>query len=254
MENYTSTLMSNPDTARQLLEDKLKNKYPTLWGEIDILSNAPIKFLRLVEELESTSDLWMRGKIADEYLIKNNGILYITYQNLASLLDTPTNRDMSLCRQLYILERSIPSRFGNYYTWVQRLKMFCNTYYREAAVHKMASYNDHKLLWVKGTEAHPTNHDRLVHGPGVKGADFYFWDETINSSNNRDHMIKVEMKHGTYPLSSMISKYSDPTYLYDAKYVLLAMPDGKYYMINYNLTSPIAEEIPNIKIPDKYIL
>lgn len=30
MENYTSTLTNNPDNTRQLLEDKLKNKYPTI--------------------------------------------------------------------------------------------------------------------------------------------------------------------------------------------------------------------------------
>ena len=43
------------------------------------------------------------------------------------------------------------------------------------------------------------------------------------------------MKHSNTTLDSELKKYAGNKFLYNAKYLIIAMSDGYYYMINYNI-------------------
>ena len=209
---------------------------PTVTEEIDILKGANPDFIDFVAELETTLDLEARAKKAKDYIDANKGIKEINYEDLGTYLASPNSIPLEIWRKLYVLERSIPPRFGNKYTWVKRLKMFYNTFIRESAIAGKASYKGKKLYWVKGNADNPTNHDKLVYGKGKWGPDFYFYDDNLPGDRSWQKMVKVEMKHGAATLDSEIKKYAGNKFLYNAKYLTIAMSDGYYYMINYNVS------------------
>ena len=51
------------------------------------------------------------------------------------------------------------------------------------------------------------------------------------------------MKHGAATLDSEIKKYTDNKFLYNAKYLIIAMSDGYYYTINYNVSPAEATKL-----------
>lgn len=224
---------------------------PTVIEEIDILKGANPDFIDFVAELETTLDLELRAKKAKDYIEANNGIKEIKYEDLGNYLSSPNSITLEIWRKLYVLERSIPPRFGNKYTWVERLKMFYNTFIRESAIAGKASYKGKKLYWVKGNADNPTNHDKLVYGKGKWGPDFYFYDDSLPGDRPWQKMVKVEMKHGSNNLDSEIKKHANDNFLYGAKYLLLAMDDGSYYTINYNI-NPVEETKLDIICQDAY--
>ena len=215
----------------------------TVTEEIDILKGANPDFIDFVAELETTLDLEARAKKAKDYIDANNGIKEIKYEDLGNYLANPNSIPLEIWRKLYVLERSIPPRFGNKYTWVARLKMFYNTFIRESAIAGKASYKGKKLYWIKGNADNPTNHDKLVYGKGKWGPDFYFYDDSLPGDKPWQKMVKVEMKHGAATLDSEIKKYADNKFLYNAKYLIIAMSDGYYYTINYNASPAEATKL-----------
>lgn len=203
--------------------------------EINILSGASTSFINLVAQLETESDLNMRATIAKQYIDDNAGLKEISYDQLGKYLASYDAAELDIWRKLYVLERSIPPRFGDKYTWPQRLKMFYNTYVRESAVAGKATYKGKKIYLIKGNKDTPTNHDKLVYGHGKWGADFYFYDDTLPGDKTWQKMVKVEMKHGSESVETEVAKHASDKFLYGAKYLILAMADGSYYMINYNV-------------------
>ena len=121
--------------------------------------------------------------------------------------------------------------------------MFYNTFIRESAIAGKVSYKGKKLYWVKGNADNPTNHNKLVYGKGKWGPDFYFYDDSLPGDKPWQKMVKVEMKHGAAALDSEIKKYADNKFLYNAKYLIIAMSDGYYYTINYNASPAEATKL-----------
>ena len=206
---------------------------PDVTIEIDILKGANPEFINFVSELECMTDFEARANKAKKYIEDNNGLKEIDYPTLGKYLLNPKAVPLDIWRKLYVLERSIPPRFGDKYTWVERLKMFYNTYVRETAIDGKVTYNNKKIYQIKGNKDRPTNHNKLVYGHGQWGADFYFYDDNIEGSTWQK-MIKVEMKHGNSNIDVEIKNHAEDKFLYGAKYLILAMSDGSYYMINYN--------------------
>lgn len=224
---------------------------PDVTEEIDILKGANPDFVDFVAELETTIDVKARAKKAKDYIDANNGIKEIKYDDLGTYLANPSNTSLETWRKLYVLERSIKPRFGHRYTWVERLKMFYNTFIREMALDKKATYNGKKLYILRGNKDHPTNHDKLVYGHGQWGADFYFYDDNLSGEEPWQKMVKVEMKHGDTDVTAEIKKYANDEFLYKAKYLILAMADGSYYMVNYNVDPAEATKL-DITCQDVY--
>ena len=113
----------------------------SVYSEINILTGASDQFITLVYELETTSDFKLRSQKALQYLKNNQGLWEIDYETLGRYLRNPSSVSLAVWRQLYVLERSIPPRFGNHYTWIQRLRMFYNTYLYEQTLQK------HSFIW-----------------------------------------------------------------------------------------------------------
>ncbi len=221
--------------------DKINTLSPLICKEINILSGASRAFIDFAYELETCTDTKLRAAKAKAYIEKNKGMTEVTYSHLIRFLQDMNLVPLTVWRQLYLLERSIPPRFGSSYTWVQRLKMFANTYVRECAVNDRGYYNGFKLLFRKGNAKNPTNHHKLVYGQGKWGADFYFFDNNLPGTANYQKMVSVELKHSSTNLNYEINKYKDDKYLYNAKYLILAMADGSYYMIDYTNAIPKAD-------------
>lgn len=203
----------------------------TVYSEINILTGASDSFLNLVHTLESTTNFDIRGEIALQYLKDNNGLTEIDYETLGKYLRNPDSIPISIWRQLYVLERSIPPRFGNNYTWVQRLKMFYNTYLYEQALQKHSFTLDGKnftLRLITGRKDNPIYHDRLVAGRGKWGADFYIYD---------DKMLFVEHKYCKELSVEATAKKYDPSknrFTYSARFVVAYMECFNcYYLIDY---------------------
>jgi hypothetical protein len=208
------------------------NSIPSsVYSEINILTGASQEFLNLLCELEQTADFKARGQKALKYLNDNNGLLEIDYETLGKYLRNPALVPIPIWRQLYVLERSIPPRFGGRYTWVQRLKMFYNTYLYEQALQKHSFIWDGKkfvLRLITGRPDRPIYHDRLVAGEGKWGADFYIYD---------NKMLFVEHKYCDKATVAEAAEKYDPSqnkYTYAASFVVVYMAKlNAYYLINY---------------------
>ena len=202
-----------------------------VYSEINILTGATDRFLKVLQELETATDFKIRSQIALKYLKENGGLMEINYDVLGKYLRDPSSVPMSIWRQLYVLERSIPPRFGSYYTWVQRLRLFYNTYLYEQALQKHTFEWDNKkftLYLIKGRPDRPIYHDRLVAGAGKWGADFYVYDEK---------MLFVEHKYCKEPTIEAAAEKYDPSknkYTYSARFVVAFMQQfNAYYLIDY---------------------
>lgn len=226
MQDYTTTFNNIWESVTTL------NSIPTsVYSEINILTDANQGFLDLLCELEQTTDFKSRGQKALKYLQDNNGLLEIDYETLGKYLRNPDSVSLSTWRQLYVLERSIPPRFGGRYTWVQRLKMFYNTYLYEQALQKHNFVWDDKkftLRLITGRPDRPIYHDRLIAGEGKWGADFYIYD---------DKMLFVEHKYcDKATVEEAAEKYepSQNKYTYAARFVVVYMAKlNAYYLIDY---------------------
>lgn len=148
-----------------------------VYDEINILIGASQSFIDEVCLLESTTDLKVRAELALAYLKENNGIELIDFKTLGQYLCAPKNVDLAIWRQLYILERSIKPRNSNW-SWVNRLKMFYNTYLEEHGLLGQY-YKDHKFYFLNKSG----DHENLHAGMGTYGSDFYYFDDSIEGSN-----------------------------------------------------------------------
>ena len=201
--------------------------------DVNIFKNASQEFINLVVKLETTIEYKERAKLAKQIIDTYDGIKEIDQEFLTQMLLNPSEYSLDFWRRLYVLERSIPPRFGDAYTWFDRLKIFANTYQRENAVDKKAKYQGNTLYLVHGNVNARTNHDKLVYGQGKWGSDFYFYDNSLSGSNWQK-MVKVEMKYGKSSLDEEIKKYRNNKFTYDAKLILFAMSNGYYIMVDYN--------------------
>ena len=204
-------------------------------------------------KLEAEQDPSARADMAKKCIDENDGMKEISYNELGAYLANPKTASPSVWRKLYVLERSIAPRFGNKYTWLERLKIFYNTFIRESAVVNGAHYRGKKLYFLNGGKNRQTNHDKLVYGHGQWGADFYFYDDSIPSESAWDKMVKVEMKHGNYDVASEVSKHANDKFLYNAKHMILAMADGSYFMVDYTATPPATERL-DISCNDTFMI
>lgn len=217
-------------------------------SEIDILTDAPRKFLSIVAKIETAKNDKAKANIAKQYIEEVNSIKVIDYKVLGGYLQDYASCPIQVWRQLYLLERSIPSRFGTRYTWVQRLKIFYNTFVNESNV-VGASFNGHKLYYIRGNSNNPIRHDALVYGVGQPAADFYYYDDTIQGGTT-NKMVKVEFKYCAESTPQAgAEKYATGRYTYGAKYVILYMANTKsYVMVDYN-KYPASGCITELNIP-----
>jgi len=213
-------------------------------NEIDILTGAPVQFIKEVELLESITDVKERSNEALRYLKNNNCILSIGYETLiiylANYMSCPTQR----WRQLYLLERSIPPRANSQQkSWLDRLKIFADTYKLEKAVNrKLLNGLPGKILFSKESG----DHENLHAGIGSYFPDFYCWD----ALNSKLHAF-VELKCWS---STNIQNAKDyyKNKRYNARYVLVFMSDHQYKLIDYQEDKIIDQ--PDLQAPKLLIL
>ena len=224
--------LSMPTTLEDLKKILGIKKFNELVEEIDILTGAPEDFLEIVLQIELESDKNKMALIATNYINSKNFYTEINYLILKNLLTNIDTSKIWLYRNLYLIERSVPPRFGKNYTWVQRLKMFCNTYTWECAC-VGNYYNGKKLYFKKGSAQRPTNHDKLVVGHGRFTADLYFYDDSIPGTTT-DKMVSVEVKFNR-DVDPVVGakKYAKDRYTYDAKYVILTSEISGFNMVHY---------------------
>jgi hypothetical protein len=202
---------------------------------INLLFGASPDFIAAVEKIELEIDYDKRSQIAIDYIDKNNGLKEILYVTLGEYLKNPYSISTNIWRQLYLLERSIKPRFGDHYTWYQRLKVFYDTYCHETNVHGKIKINGHPVLLRKGSKTNPIYHDRLVYGKGKFGADFYYFDEALPGNTTIEKMVDVEFKYSQNLSAEEVAlKYLDNKYMYDAKYLITFVNRFNcYYLIDY---------------------
>lgn len=234
--------MDTPITAWDSLSI-LKNIPENVTSEIDILHGASIEFIEEVAKLESIDDYKERGLEAIKFLKEHNGFDLIPFTLLISYLSDYEGCPISIWRQLYILERSIPPRKNAITkTWVERLKIFADTYVLEHIV-------DHShLVGLPGIVAFTRNsgdHENLHAGQGSYAADFYCWDKLTNTRH-----AWVEFKHwGTVDIEAAKEYYL--TKKYSARYVLVFLADHTYKLIDYQENTII--EQPQLAVPNLLI-
>ena len=231
---------------------------PELCTEIDISIGASEEFIKLSNEIERLRRMGKYPESAQKALeaLKDKKQL-IDYPTLKLALKSPKNIDPETGRWLYLIERSIPPRSKDRYSWVQRLKIFVNTYTYEHTVEK-AQYrpflNDPlkggKLYFRKGSARNPIDHENLRAGRGNFGADFYFYDK---SQPKGQEMQSVEFKYN--PKSSVeagVDYVQNNDQTYDANYLIMYDNSSqKFYWVDlitgtYSETSipaPPASEI-----------
>lgn len=196
-----------------------------LTESVDILTGAPRRFLDKVVELETTIDFHERGEKAARYITENGGLSQISYEDLIRYLTDPSSAPISIWRQLYLLERSIPPRNNaEQISWFNRLKIFADTYQLEHVA------NGKKLNGLPGKirfSRKSGDHDNLHIGAGNYAADFYCWDEVLDKFHGF-----VELKHwGSQDIAKAMEFYSDKHY--DAMYVLVFLKDGSCKLLDY---------------------
>jgi hypothetical protein len=229
VEDYTFELMNILNAV----------EYEQLISDVDILRDAPNKFLNEVAKLESLADFHERGKEAEKYINENGGLKAIAYEELIAGLASPSSQPLSFWRQLYLLERSIPPRKdAKQVSWFERLKIFADTYKLEHAVlGKKLDGLPGKLLFTRKSG----DHDNLHAGAGAYAADFYCWDDKANKFHSF-----IEFKHwGTTDILRAADFYKDKHYFAD--YVLLFTSEHKYYLIDY-INDQIIEQT-NLSVP-----
>ena len=219
-------------------------------NEIDILDGADLEFIDVVNRLEQEKDGYARAAIAAVYIEDHKYLKEVSYPDLGKYLANPSAYPIQLWRELYLLERSIPPRFGSRYTWLNRLRIFYDTFLFESQV-VGTYYKNHKLYFRTGNKDNPTNHDKLVMGAGKSGSDFYYFDGTLPGDKNYQKMVSVEFKYckeGSAQAGA--EKYlRNNKFTYGAKLIVLYVPEDKaYYMVDYT-TQPYTITKLNIKVP-----
>lgn len=200
-------------------------------SEINILHGASPEFITLVADLETEPDFRKRAEKAIAAIEASESLKEIYYIELGVGLNNYGLFSIDTWRQLYLLERSIVPRCGDYYTWVQRLKVFYDTFLHESRVNKNVSINGHPVLFRKGTKTNPTNHDKLVYGHGKAGSDFYYFDDTLEGTANRDKMVSVEFKYSAEDSPELgAKKYASGKFLYNSKHLIMYMDKLKKYV------------------------
>ena len=153
----TFTLLDLYNTVPKYILDELTQ-------DVDILEDADSEFLELVVDLELETDFKKRAAIAKNFIDSHSYYLTeVSYTDLGKYLDNPEFYTKDFWRQLYVLERSIPPRFGDHFTWFDRLKVFYNTYIRERAVHGKANYNGKTLYWIKGNVIYSSDSSKSLY-------------------------------------------------------------------------------------------
>ena len=198
--------------------------------EVNIIKGASPDFINFVADLECMLDFKARAVKAKQYIDNNDGLKEISYVDLGNYLTNIKSLPLPEWRKLYMLERSIPPRFGDNYTWMQRLRLFYDTFLHETNIHGCTFKLDpednknYKLYLKHGNKDNPTNHDKLVYGHGQGKTDFYFYT---------DRMVDVEYKYSNEgSLSQAIKKYADGKYTYGAEWLLFFMSNvKKYYLV-----------------------
>lgn len=184
--------------------------------EVNILNIASKRFLTLVEAIEAEEDKNKKADIALNFLLKNNLPVKIPYPELYSILTNKESyKDIELMRYLYVFERSLPRRVTDTSTWLERLRIFTDTYLLE---HSLVgrSFNGKPVL--RFTRA-SGDHEALNAGKGKYGSDFYYWDTKPNF---------VECKHwSTDDLDAARVFYSDKRY--HADHVIVCLNNKQIY-------------------------
>lgn len=246
MENYTDAVVN--EIADEIDLKELMATYAFLGKEIDIISDAPRRFLEIVDKIEQTHDVNEKAKIALDYIMVNNAISEISYLELISRLTNPSSSGSSFWRQMYLLERSIPRRKTDTPTesslsWVARLKTFADTYTLEYAINKQQL--DALPGLIRFTKK-SGNHDILHSGHGTAAPDFYCWDPKIKKNHGF-----VEFKHwGSSNINTAKDYYADKRYI--ARYVLVFLASHEYKLIDY-LTDTIIDQ-PNLPVPENLLI
>lgn len=139
--------------------------------EVNILNLASSRFTSLVEAIETEENKNKKADIALDFLVKNNLPLKVSYPGLQSiLLNEDSYKDIDLMRYLYVLERSLPRRDADTSTWLDRLRIFVDTYILEHfLVNK--SFIDRPAIRFSRLSG---DHENLNAGKGKYGADFYY--------------------------------------------------------------------------------
>jgi len=215
-----------------------------IYSEINILDGAPERFISEVIKLESMSNLRERAVEAYNYLVSSGGFTQIDFKTLGRMLSSPDKIDIRNWRNLYLLERSIAPR-NSRWTWLNRLKMFYNTYLEEhQLVYK--PYKNSKFYFLDKSG----DHENLHAGNGTFGSDFYYFDDTI-SGTTWNKMVKVEMKYAYGDLNSEVIKYNptNKNHTYEASHVILYKEGDGYYMVDYQCESPLVEKLDHVKEP-----
>ena len=228
--------------------------------EIDLSINAPEWFISAAIDLELDTKkgaFKTRAQKALAYIKAKGTLNIIDYPTLIKYLATPSSVNIEIWRQLYLLERSIEPRSGDKYSWVMRLKMFCNTYLLEHAVvksHYKPFPNDPKkgrILLIKGNQTSPIDHDNLHAGRGNFGADMYFFDDSIEGSIVQK-MQKVEFKVCPFDSVAEGARYyaAGNNQTYGANYLIMFWPeDCEFYWVNFEKHGYKQISHPKLKAP-----
>jgi len=232
-------MSDNPFTILDLYNTVPKYILDELTEDVDILEDADEEFLLLVADLELMTDLKKRAALAKTFIDKHPGYLKeISYKELGPYLVSPGFLTIYTWCQLYVLERSITPRFGDKYTWFDRLVIFYNTYLHEANLDGKSFIYDGKkytLHLKRGNETTPIYHDKLVYGRGEAKSDFYIYDDRLPGDKPAQKMVDVEYKYcDEATIEAGAKKYSTGQYTYKARYLILFMAKfNAYYLIDY---------------------
>lgn len=198
-------------------------------NEVDILTGASSEFISLVEKLELIEDTNERSNVALKYLQDNSLATLIPYPELYKLLAEKDFSDINRMRWLYILERSLPRRPLDKATWLNRLRVFVDTYLLEHSLVNKTFLGNGPLRFTRFSG----DHEALHAGKGKYGADFYFWSGYSNF---------VECKHWRNDfIDEARLFYSDKRY--NADNVIVCLYNKDIYWIDYKnkTTTKIAD-------------
>jgi len=210
----------------ELNESKVKEYSEDLYNKLcfstKLFDDTPADFLNIVWQIETSTDAHAKAKIAEDYLRTHKEYnLYIEYDMLIKDLKNITEIPSKLCRNYYLIERSIPYK-SEHFNWLNRLKIFCNNYLLETAVLKC---NDSALPG-KLEFKNKNTHYNLFYGQGTFVPDF----KVCGS----DPEVQLECKSHQSDIADAYIKFKDPNERYFARYVVVFLFSGNcFYIIDY---------------------
>jgi hypothetical protein len=240
----------------------LRNKLKSLGDQIDIISDAPLKFLEIAEQIEALpKNSSKRAKLALDYLIDNQTYLkanqktltespihlksrlasdgskeevYATadYADLITLgqeYKTKNFLNTAVWRTIYLLVNTIPSDEKRYQaTWVETFIQFVDNAVLEfTTVDKVPGVTFNLL----GSE-----HRALESGWGKGICDFKVYQD----GRSIDGEFKKPTRHVT---ALAYYAFNDPAYIYNAKLLytygsLTGIEPNQFYVIDYINVDP----------------